>query len=570
MKDSNGNIINYRSTNDTGNYKGIRIYTNQADLIGSSIKELPTVKINTVLEKNGEVRAYGEMSLKTNAVWTYQFLVTVTLTPNNEKQNININYNFIRVDQPISDLKPFKEPFYILTDIELNNHSIGKGYYIGENKGIFFRDESYQVNLTPSGSNSFQSWDIGEDSHIDWSIGIHWPLRPSDPSDFFKGGVGKEKENGNPSQLIGNYNATVAMKWDSEKIQPGKNREISYDIMLDSLVKPEIKVNSYKNILRKNANLDLSGITKGSVSLFYRIDDGKSQKININSDKDWLLSLPVGDLDRGKHYITLVSQNERDINSDEVKLPFRIVDEEDKWIIDTEVQAIKGDLDNLHLGDELQYTITLETLNLDNDIINHINWEYDISNSLEVVNNQVLFSDRVSKDKVLSLQNNKINTGDFVIGRTDTAKLKFNAVLGKKAYGVRVSDISNYSIAKNLDFDINIYKNNKIFYHTEEKGKSMAPYSYYNIHTSTQNKELKPGKYMVDMKVKGEGISFKTVKYFIVEKEQAKVINEKAIGLDKKPFNLLYIVVIIMILCILLVILFVLFIRKNKISKSKK
>ncbi|MDG6120847.1 hypothetical protein, partial [Lactococcus formosensis] len=155
------------------------------------------------------------------------------------------------------------------------------------------------------------------------------------------------------------------------------------------------------------------------------------------------LSLPVGDLDRGKHYITLVSQNERDINSDEVKLPFRIVDEEDKWIIDTEVQAIKGDLDNLHLGDELQYTITLETLNLDNDIINHINWEYDISNSLEVVNNQVLFSDRVSKDKVLSLQNNKINTGDFVIGRTDTAKLKFNAVLGKKAYGVRVSDISN-------------------------------------------------------------------------------------------------------------------------------
>lgn len=125
-------------------------------------------------------------------------------------------------------------------------------------------------------------------------------------------------------------------------------------------------------------------------------------------------------------------------------------------------------------------------------------------------------------------------------------------------------------IAKNLDFDINIYKNNKIFYHTEEKGKSMAPYSYYNIHTSTQNKELKPGKYMVDMKVKGEGISFKTVKYFIVEKEQAKVINKKAIGLDKKPFNLLYIVVIIMILCILLVILFVLFIRKNKISKSKK
>lgn len=125
-------------------------------------------------------------------------------------------------------------------------------------------------------------------------------------------------------------------------------------------------------------------------------------------------------------------------------------------------------------------------------------------------------------------------------------------------------------IAKNLDFDINIYKNNKIFYHTEEKGKSMAPYSYYNIHTSTQNKELKPGKYMVDMKVEGEGISFKTLKYFIVEKEQAKVINEKAIGLDKKPFNLLYIVVIIMILCTLLVILFVLFIRKNKISKSKK
>ncbi|MDG6120852.1 hypothetical protein, partial [Lactococcus formosensis] len=108
------------------------------------------------------------------------------------------------------------------------------------------------------------------------------------------------------------------------KIQPGKNREISYDIMLDSLVKPEIKVNSYKNILRKNANLDLSGAAKGSVSLFYRIDDGKSQKININSDKDWVLSLPVGDLDRGKHYITLVSQNERDINSDEVKLPFRI------------------------------------------------------------------------------------------------------------------------------------------------------------------------------------------------------------------------------------------------------
>lgn len=453
VKDSSGNIVDYRDKENSGKYKGIRFYTKQANLLGlgNSLKEIPTIKIQQTSTKNGAVRGYGTVTISVNTVGTYiydyKFLVEVTLTPDVDNQNVIVSYNFIRVDKPlIGDASPFNQEFYQLTDIELNHNIQGSAYYLGENRGIFFKDKDYQVQFGMLGNNHPDSWDIGDDTHIDWSIGIHWPIRPSNPSDFFPKGSGLESKNGEVNSFIGKYTSpTVALKWNSKKIHPNENREMSYNILLDSPVKPIIEVNHFNSLIEKDKNLELSGNIKNASKLYYKIDDAPISSKTEGSE-NWELNINVEEFKRGKHYITIFAQNKLGVNSEEIKLPFRIITEEDNWIIDSEVKAINGDLNNLHLGDELEYTVTLETINLPSP--EEVKWEYHISDYVEVIGNSASFKYRVD-EKQINVNNNSLNTGDFLMGTNDKAILKFKVKIKENAYRKKPLDIINISEVKN-------------------------------------------------------------------------------------------------------------------------
>ncbi|EPH70529.1 hypothetical protein D930_00401 [Enterococcus faecalis KI-6-1-110608-1] len=453
VKDSSGNIVDYRDKENSGKYKGIRLYTKQANLLGlgNSLKEIPTIKIQQTSTKNGAVRGYGTVTISVNTVGTYiydyKFLVEVTLTPDVDNQNVIVSYNFIRVDKPlIGDASPFNQEFYQLTDIELNHNIQGSAYYLGENRGVFFKDKDYQVQFGMLGNNHPDSWDIGDDTHIDWSIGIHWPIRPSNPSDFFPKGSGLESKNGEVNSFIGKYiSPTVALKWNSKKIHPNENREMSYNILLDSPVKPIIEVNHFNSLIEKDKNLELSGNIKNASKLYYKIDDAPISSKTEGSE-NWELNINVEEFKRGKHYITIFAQNKLGVNSEEIKLPFRIITEEDNWIIDSEVKAINGDLNNLHLGDELEYTVTLETINLPSP--EEVKWEYHISDYVEVIGNSASFKYRVD-EKQINVNNNSLNTGDFLMGTNDKAILKFKVKIKENAYRKKPLDIINISEVKN-------------------------------------------------------------------------------------------------------------------------
>ncbi|EGO5243401.1 hypothetical protein E0T48_002703 [Enterococcus faecalis] len=454
VKDSSGNIVDYRDKENSGKYKGIRLYTKQANLLGmgNSLKEIPTIKIQQTSTKDAAIRGYGTTTISVNTVGTYvydyKFLVEVTLTPNVDSQNVTVSYNFIRVDEPlIGDASPFNQEFYQLTDIELNHNIQGSAYYLGENKGLFFKDDNYQIQFGMIGNNHPDSWDVGSDTHIDWSIGVHWPIRPSNPSDFFPKGSGLESQNGEVNSFIGKYTSpTVALKWNSKKIRPNENREMSYNILLDSPVKPIIEVNHFNSLIEKDKNLELSGNIKNASKLYYKIDDSPISSSNTEGSENWKLNINVEEFKRGKHYITIFAQNKLGVSSEEIKLPFRIVTEEDHWIIDSEVKAINGDLNNLHLGDELEYTVTLETINL--PLPEKVNWEYYISDYVEVIGNSANFKYRVD-ERQINVNNNSLNTGDFLMGTNDKAVLKFKVKIKENAYRKKPLDIVNMSNVKN-------------------------------------------------------------------------------------------------------------------------
>ena len=162
--------------------------------------------------------------------------------------------------------------------------------------------------------------------------------------------------------------------------------------------------------------------------------------------ENWELNINVEEFKRGKHYITIFAQNKLGVNSEEIKLPFRIITEEDNWIIDSEVKAINGDLNNLHLGDELEYTVTLETINLPSP--EEVKWEYHISDYVEVIGNSASFKYRVD-EKQINVNNNSLNTGDFLMGTNDKAILKFKVKIKENAYRKKPLDIINISEVKN-------------------------------------------------------------------------------------------------------------------------
>ncbi|MDO6662040.1 DUF916 and DUF3324 domain-containing protein [Bacillus thuringiensis] len=112
-------------------------------------------------------------------------------------------------------------------------------------------------------------------------------------------------------------------------------------------------------------------------------------------------------------------------------------------------------------------------------------------------------------------------------------------------------------------------KNEKeVLYSSEKKDMQMAPNSSFTYPTSLNGKELKPGKYTLDMIAQSSGEVWDFTEDFEIKDEVAKQLNIKDVSI-KKDYTWVYIAV--GFLLILIAVLFiVLFFRKKMQEKDKE
>lgn len=450
LKTVDGQTIDYRNENSTGKYKAIRLYTREPGLLKDSYSVIPAIKIQGITAKDGAIRGYGEFDLAASAIYHYHFLVRLTLTPNPKQQTVTTTYELTRVDQPLADVKAFNQDFYQLTRVDLNHKSIDQAYFLGDFQGVFFKDDQYQANLKLTDGEAPNAWDVGEGTQWDLSIGVHWPIRPSEPKDFFtSNSLGLAFENQLPGQFIGQFDdPTIAMRWNKQVLSVGSSRKMSYDVMIDEPEKPELTVYAYNNILQQtDRSLDLSGSIQHASTLYYQVDDLDIDKIETKN-QDWSLSIPTVGLSHGKHEVKLVAKNAYGAVSETAAVPFQVVNEHDRWIMDTEVKAVKGNINNLHIGDELEYVVTLDCISPE-QIPTEAAWQYRFSKDFDVMDEKVTFRNRMHQNETYQVVDHQVEIPHFVASKGDTFTLTFRVKLKETSYDKKPTEMINDSMVKN-------------------------------------------------------------------------------------------------------------------------
>ncbi|PGZ57895.1 cell wall anchor protein [Bacillus cereus] len=108
----------------------------------------------------------------------------------------------------------------------------------------------------------------------------------------------------------------------------------------------------------------------------------------------------------------------------------------------------------------------------------------------------------------------------------------------------------------------------EVLYSSEKKDMQMAPNTSFAYPTSLDGKELKAGKYTLDMTAKSSGETWHFKKDFEIKGEVAKKFNEKDVSI-KKDYTWVYIVVGF-ILILIAVLFIILFFRKKMKEKDKE
>lgn len=108
----------------------------------------------------------------------------------------------------------------------------------------------------------------------------------------------------------------------------------------------------------------------------------------------------------------------------------------------------------------------------------------------------------------------------------------------------------------------------EVLYSSEKKEMQMAPNTSFAYPTSLNGKELKAGKYTLNMTAKSSGKTWNFTKDFEIKGEVAKEFNEKDVSI-KKDYTWVYIAVgfILILIAILFI---VLFFRKKMQEKDKE
>lgn len=107
-------------------------------------------------------------------------------------------------------------------------------------------------------------------------------------------------------------------------------------------------------------------------------------------------------------------------------------------------------------------------------------------------------------------------------------------------------------------------KGNDILHETKKEGMKMVPNSNFNFPISWDNKEFKPGTYRLEVDAEADGTAYHWSKFFTINSDQSKELNQQAVELEKDSNTLLYVLIgLIVVLIILVLFLFLYFHRKK-------
>lgn len=124
-------------------------------------------------------------------------------------------------------------------------------------------------------------------------------------------------------------------------------------------------------------------------------------------------------------------------------------------------------------------------------------------------------------------------------------------------------------IVENLAINAIVYNSKGIEENRlEVEGYKMAPVSTMDVVIDWKNRELKPGKYTLKLHANSGSNNWDWEETFILEKEEAQAINEKAIEITKD--DTVYIVVGFSTITLLLLGIIILLLRKNNRLKKDK
>lgn len=139
-----------------------------------------------------------------------------------------------------------------------------------------------------------------------------------------------------------------------------------------------------------------------------------------------------------------------------------------------------------------------------------------------------------------------------------------------------VASIRNVTpvVVEDLEIEASVFQKNQSvpIYGKKVLGYRMAPNSFIPLEITTNDKPLKAGDYTLKMNVKGVDDAWSWEKAFKIEAEQAKKLNDTAIGLEETSLPM-YVVVLIgalIVLVIVIIILSILYYKKNRQSKKNR
>lgn len=155
-----------------------------------------------------------------------------------------------------------------------------------------------------------------------------------------------------------------------------------------------------------------------------------------------------------------------------------------------------------------------------------------------------------------------------------TPPLELNLVGVSKSQENRRSIISGIiqnptaRILRNLSIDASIHRKGQVkpLFYRSETNMAMAPNSNFDFGVGTEDQPLKAGSYTMKVKATAEDEEWEWTKAFEITKEEAKKLNETAVGLEINN-TILYIGVAVGLLSALLVIITLLIVTNKRIKK---
>ena len=219
---------------------------------------------------------------------------------------------------------------------------------------------------------------------------------------------------------------------------------------------------------------------------------------------------------------------------------------------------------------KLPITIQMPTSEYDGMILGAICFspESTSSNTNQNTNNSMQIKTTIEYSIGIVLR----ETNQKVEPKVNLIKVNAGQTMGMNVVKASVQN-STSTVIEDMVYDAKVYKEkgNKVLFEKKNTNYRLAPNTNVNYEIPLNDKAFKPGKYRLELLTKGknevdEEKEWRFTEYFIITKDQAKKLNEKAVNLEEKSNIIYYLIAgLIGIVGVLL-----LFYWRNKTKKKVK